>query len=327
VYGINNAGQAVGSVGAGSSVCPTVAGCAVIWSDDTPSALGAVKGAYGSEAYAINNTGQVVGIAIVRKSSSSLDEAVIWNSGTPTVLPAPGSQYEQSYANSINDAGEVVGSAVESGDTGEIPVEWNGLTPTVLSMASGCTGNSGASAVNSNSLVVGATECGTDQPVQEAVVWHGTIATLLPEVKSRHAPSGKALAVNDSGLVVGTANNSASDAYATAWQGKVVTNLGVLENGNRSAATAVNSQGIIVGQSATVDYSEFHAALWSRVGGQTQDLNALIGTTQASEYLLTDAVGINDSCTIVANGYNKKTGATASFLLTLIDASNCVNGM
>jgi hypothetical protein len=48
----------------------------------------------------------------------------------------------------------------------------------------------------------------------------------------------------------------------------------------------------------------------------------------AKEYVLTAATGINDSCSIVANGYAKKTGATVSvgFLLTPTDSSGCANG-
>jgi uncharacterized membrane protein len=116
---------------------------------------------------------------------------------------------------------------------------------------------------------------------------------------------------------------------ATAWKGTAVTNLGVLKNGIASTATAVNDRGIIVGQSATEGYGPpFHASLWSGVGAETQDLNALISAAEAKEILLTEAVGINDGCTIVANGYYRKNlTVEVAFLLTLIDASSCVNGM
>lgn len=42
VFGINDAGEAVGVTGGGSSVCPTSAGCIVIWRDGAATALGAV---------------------------------------------------------------------------------------------------------------------------------------------------------------------------------------------------------------------------------------------------------------------------------------------
>ena len=326
VYGINNAGEAVGYIGSGSSICSTA--CAVIWVGGTPSALATVPNATGSDATGINNSGQIVGNATIPQSPRSVNAAVIWNNGTPSLLQSPGPQYSQTFANSINDAGEVAGF-VEGASGPGTPVVWNGLTPTVLGIAAGCsTGNSFASGINNNGLVVGQMPC-VNLSVLEAVVWHGTTPTILPEVKSQHAPSGKALAVNNSGLVVGSANNPSSDAYATAWKGTVVTNLGVLKNGIRSTATAVNDLGIIVGESAIESYGPpFHASLWSRVGAETQDLNALISSTEAKEILLTEAVGINDSCTIVANGYFRNDlAAKVAFLLTLIDASSCVNGM
>jgi hypothetical protein len=101
----------------------------------------------------------------------------------------------------------------------------------------------------------------------------------------------------------------------------------VLGTGISSVATAVNDRGIIVGQSATDGYDLFHATLCSRIGAETQELNALISAAQAGEYELSGATGINDSCAIVANVYNKKTHPSSAFSLTLIDASNCVNGL
>jgi uncharacterized membrane protein len=289
VFGINNAGETVGYIGVGSSICST--SCAVTWQGGTPTALAAVQGATDSEATGINNSGQIVGNALVTQSSSSVSVAIIWNNRVPMLLQSPGSEYRQIFGSSINDAGEVAGSAQLPSGAGR-PVVWNGLTPTVLGMASGCTGDSIASGINNNGLVVGLMQCGANVPVDEAVVWHGTTPTVLPEVTSQHAPSGNALAVNNFGLVVGTANNPASEAYATAWKGTVVTNLGLLKNGIESTATAVNDQGIIVGKSATEGYGPpFHASLWSRVGAETQDLNALISAAEAKEILLTEAVG------------------------------------
>ena len=92
-------------------------------------------------------------------------------------------------------------------------------------------------------------------------------------------------------------------------------------------AAAVNNRGIIVGESATEAGAIEHAALWSRVGAAPQDLNSLISAAQATEFELIAATGINDSCTIAVNGRIRKTGAYVALLLTLIDASNCVNGL
>jgi hypothetical protein len=323
VKGINNAGEAVGGAGGGTSICSNE--CAVIWQGGTPTVLGVVPGSSGVQtvALSVNNAGLVAGVMVTMANESS--QAVIWNNGAPTLLPAPSPQYPSTGAASVNDAGQVAGNA--SSNTKSVAIVWNGLTPTVLSPVSGFTGNAYASGINSQGLAVG-TDYFSGSEGGEAVVWHGTTATPLPEIKPNQGTrAGKALAVNGEGLVVGTATNAAGEAEAAAWDGHTVTSMGVLGTGNRSTGTAVNNRGIIVGQSATVDYTVFHAALWTRVGAAPQDLNSLIGATAAAEYVLTGAMGINDSCAIVANGYNKKTGVLEAFLLTLINPSICVNGL
>jgi uncharacterized membrane protein len=324
VYGINDVGEAVGSLNGGSSSCPN--GCAVIWQNGTPTLLGAVTGEIGGTATAINNAGQVAGSVVM---ANETDQAVVWNNGTPTLLPAPGPQYIATTAAAINDGGEVAGSAAASdvGTSGLVAVVWVDLTPTVLSPVSGFAGGTLASGINRNGVVVGANYVNdSGAGAVEAVVWHGTTATLLPLITySQGSPAGKALAINNSGLAVGIASASAGE-LAAAWADGVGTSLGTLDTGHRSTATAANNLGIIVGQSDTVGTDLNHAALWSHIGSAPQDLNSLISVGAALIYTLTGATGINDSCAIVANGYNKKTGAKEAFLLTLIDASSCVNG-
>lgn len=57
------------------------------------------------------------------------------------------------------------------------------------------------------------------------------------------------------------------------------------------------------------------------------DLNSLIDAAAAAKFTLTEAVGINDHCTIVANGYSKRTGTKEAFLLTLTNPSDCGSGL
>jgi probable HAF family extracellular repeat protein len=317
--GINNAGQVVGVTS--GSVCP--AGCAVIWHDGTTTVLGAVEGAIGYGPLSINNAGQVAGTVEVTPNDSF--QAVIWNNGLPTLLPAPGPQYTNTYASSLNDAGVVVGEAAEPSFVGQVPVQWNGLTPTVLAEATGCKFGSYASGINNSGIVVGVTYC----PLTEPGAWRGTTATVLPTVTlsgGGHG-GGKAVAVNDLGLVVGTANNAEGYITAAAWENGVITNLGILSDGGSNTALSVNNRGIIVGEASTEGYHVFHAALWSSVHAAPQDLNSLISTAAAAEFELIEATGINDNCSIVASGYNRETATAEAFLLTLIDASSCVNGL
>ena len=63
--------------------------------------------------------------------------------------------------------------------------------------------------------------------------------------------------------------------------------------------------------SAQISSGVWHAVLWTHKNFKAVDLNTEISEKVAQEVTLTDAVGTNDKCTIVANGYNNKTGAQA----------------
>jgi uncharacterized membrane protein len=311
VSGINEAGEAVGASGEGTSVCPYH--CAVIWNDGTPTVL-AVEGSIEFEALAINNAGQVVGNALMPNATGANYTAVVWNNGTPTLLLGPAPQpYTNTGANAINDAGTVVGYAYQDGVLAINAIEWNGVVPTVLSTEPGCTTyGSEATAINKDGIVVGWNEC----PSYVATVWNGITPTLLS--------GGEALAINDTGLIVGGRGQAGG---ATVWIKGVATSLLPLP-GAVSKATAVNNHGVIVGTAypspTNADESLFAAVLWNSTSASAQDLNDLIGTAEAKKYILTQAVAINDSCTIAVNGYSRKdTSNIIAFLLTPIDPSNC----
>jgi uncharacterized membrane protein len=306
-YGINNAGNVVGVV-CGS----TCAGARpVIWTNGTPTLLGDVAGSTATFATSINNAGQAVGYA-------GGVGAVIWNNGTPTVLPA-NAYATQGVAYSVNDAGQVVGVAAVT------PIEWNGVSPTTLGVLPGLTTSARAYGINNSGLIVGILCCSSGNQTVRAVVWHGTVPTLLPRLVAGTG-SSEAFAVNDSGLVVGEAGpNYWQVELAAAWAGDTVTSLGTLNT--VSSALAVNNRGVIVGQSDTDSAGDYHAVIWSRVGAPIQDLNKLISATAAAEVVLSGAFAINDHCTIVAQGYTRKTNMYQAFLLILNDPTQCVKGL
>jgi uncharacterized membrane protein len=304
--GINNAGEIVGAI-SGSTACPTV--CAVVWQNGVPTPLGVVENASEYTALAINNAGQVAGTAKINLVGiGDQAQAVVWNNGVPTLLPAPDSVHTITFAYGISDAGEVVGGALQPAtflSTGAVPVVWNGTSPTTLGLPAGST-TAYATGANISGLVIGWSQEATDQPI----VWHGTTPTLLPGF-------GEPFAVNNSGLVVGIGMG-----HALAWANKAIITLETIS----SSAVSVNNRGIIVGW--WQKQPQTRAALWTKVGAATQDLNALISATAAQQIVLTGAAGINDHCEIVAYGRAKANPHPAKvFVLTLTDPSLCVNGM
>ena len=321
VNGINELGDSVGTANEGIYPCPS--GCATVWTGKVLETI--YPEAYGSVGYSINNASQVVGYSFTSASATYPLKAVVWNDSKPSFLPSPGPQYTSTIAASINNAGQVVGTAdVGNTGNGSAAVVWDGLSPTVLGLLSGYTAAS-ASGINDSGLIVGYMCC-ADNMEPKAVVWHGTIPALLPTLAPSQAAGSKAVAVNNSGVVVGQANTTVQATHAVGWSQGVVTDLGTL-GGSHSFAKAVNNRGIIVGYSDTAS-GQPHATVWARIGAPPQDLNALITPTASQRVVLTEATGINDSCTIVASGVVRgTTNEHEALVLRLTDSSLCVNGL
>ena len=101
---INERGQIVGMIGSN----------AVVWQNGTAVELGVLPGDATSQASAINNRGQIVGISYTAGFSSS--RAFIWDRGKISELP--GLEGQNTDAFDINERGQAVGSS------GLLPVMW-----------------------------------------------------------------------------------------------------------------------------------------------------------------------------------------------------------
>ena len=104
-FGINNRGQAVGY----SGTC-TTANYAVVWENGAATKLRNL-GTPGGIAYAINNHSQVVGQAV---NSEGTALAAIWQNQAVAALGGLPPGDVASFATSINDQGQVVGSSFSS---------------------------------------------------------------------------------------------------------------------------------------------------------------------------------------------------------------------
>jgi probable HAF family extracellular repeat protein len=131
---VNDAGQVAGisENGAQDTAClaPQVFDYeAVVWGSkkDQIATLPALTGDTVSEAYAINDNGDVVGASgqcIPPGTSSGLLHAVLWRHGKPVALPTLGGTLDNS-GHTINELGGVSGSASLTGNTTLHAVLWN----------------------------------------------------------------------------------------------------------------------------------------------------------------------------------------------------------
>jgi probable HAF family extracellular repeat protein len=266
--------------------------------------LGTLPGgaAGGSEAFAINKTGQVVGWAW----NGSQVDAFLWTPSTPngtigtmidlgTLGGNSTSGLPSSWALAINNASkvQVVGEAFTAGSGYHAFLWTQGGTdgvPSNLQMKDlgtlpGDT-NSTAYGINDAGNVVGATDNGMG--AHHPFLWqNGVMTNLDPN-------GGTATAINDAGQVTGAATE------AVLWQNGQMYDLGNL-GGNSSLGRAINSNGQVAGQSYRRNDDEFHAFSWTPstphgTTGKMTDLGTLkLGGTINNS----DAYGINDAGDVV----------------------------
>lgn len=254
--GINDAGQVAGNY----SVDGTIH--AAVWNRTTMTDLGTPRD-YKSEAYAINNVGQVVGYKQGRESPSmkAWPHAALWNGTTATDLGTLGGDRSEAYA--INDSGQVVGFALTTAGATHATL-WNGTTATDLGTL--CGGTSTAYAINNTGQVVGFAQ--TIAGVFRATLWNGTTASDLGTLIRRtdgvgavdNAGNSEAHAINNAGQVVGSSSyyndrDHTVATHATLWDGATTIDLNsVLDASTVTAgwvlvtADGINDRGVIVGK-------------------------------------------------------------------------------
>ena len=236
--------------------------------------LGTLGGGY-SEARAVNNLGQVVGVSDTPGGGEYDENAFFWENGVMSRLG-------KGVACGVNDLGQVVGSMeIAGGD--RLALVWHNGVMTELPNFEGSTW-SHAMAINDTGQVAGWAR--TSSGHTRACIWGNGLITELGTLGFQNTAYG----INNAGQVVGVAA-AGDDLQAFLWENGLMTGLGL------GGALAVNNLGQIAGWSRTPSGS-MRACLWKN--GAVIDLGTLPNGADSN------AFDINDHCQIV--GWAKTDG-------------------
>jgi probable HAF family extracellular repeat protein len=273
--GLNIDGAAAGTAGETHGTDMSAA----VWDKGGhPSNIGRLPGGDFSEAFGINDNGDVVGSSNVAGALKPFRF-----SGSMVALELPSGD-DSGQANAINNTGAIAGWS--SGAAGQHAVLWSGSGTTVLPGRLGM-----ALAVNRKNIVVGSSQ---DGGMEHAIVWSNGQANDLGTLVGHN--ESRAIDINDTGQVVGYSRGPAGQ-HAFFFDGKSMNDLGVLGGTDYSEASGINNNGAVVGTTDT--NLGKRAFLWTVDKGMV-DLNSLVPSGQ--RVVLTAALAINDRGQILAIG-------------------------
>jgi len=279
IHGINAVGQTVGESGQPHGADTH----AFFWQKQGGMRdLGTLAGGDYSSAFAINDSGLVVGTS----NTSTTMRAFSWtvSGGLVDIGTLPGAADSQAY--SVNNVGQIAGAS------GSHAVIWNAGSVQDLGTLGGTI--SEAHAINSTAQTVGVSQT-TDGSNHAFLFTNGAMQDLgtLPGDSNSRADH-----INDAGMVVGasTGGGGTRAFFWTSTGGMEAINA--LTGGGYSEAFSVNSQGQVVGASGSSLGTR--AFLWTHAAGSV-DLNNIV-TGLPTNVVLTGAFSINDKGEIVAFG-------------------------
>jgi probable HAF family extracellular repeat protein len=262
--------------------------------------LGTFRGGDSVQADAINDSGVVVG------ADGNAGIGFYWNASLHSLPPL--SADNNSAAGAINSLGWIVGQSFNIGGGGQQGTLWVNGVPSLLPVPGMYVDPLG---INTAGSVVGST--GSAVNMQAFLLPAGASSSI--NLGTLGGATASASAINDAGVVVGSAASANGNTRAFVWQSGHMTQLSDL--GLSSGAFCINQQGVAGGFVLRPNFTA-QPALWAANGTRT-DLPALPGFADAEVYGVNQslqAVGDADANAVLWSGGNVQS------LLSLIPSNS-----
>jgi probable HAF family extracellular repeat protein len=324
---------------------------AVLWQDEQITDLGTLPGGHESLAWAVNNRGRVVGFAtngtpdpysyfyfqILGSSTGTQGRAFLWDkqNGLQDLGTLGG---PDAWAGLVNERGQIAGISYTSytananngtcapNAPGQDPFFWERDTGMIdVGTLGGTCGI--ANALNNRGQVAGQSYLAGNLTAH-AFLWQKNGHPQLADLGTLGGDNASALWLNDAEEVIGYADLPPNPSgctglscqhHAFLWRHGAMTDLGSVGSDPCSRALSINSEGQIVGFTASVcGGNATHGFLWEN-GGPAIDLNTLV--PPGSSLALTQPVSINDRGEIAGFGVLSN-GDTHAFLLIPCDENH-----
>lgn len=279
----------------------------------SPSTIGMLAGTVASEAYAINNNGEIVGYS---EDPQGMRLATYWDAqGAMINMHAAINATGSSIPWDINDNGLVVGQApINPG----LPKGFIWHPGTSGQVAGGLQGymSSRNLGVNNSGVIVGSSFFFGDPDDAQRATPDGRGGWDAVQIGPTGYEFTVADAINNDGVAVGytTYNSTTTGWNAVIFDGDSdVIVLGTLDPLDTSEAYGINDNGLVVGQAFDGQGLGLDPRAWVWMNGTMTDLNELLEPGSAFEILL-GATGVNNHNDIV--GFGRLTdGTLAGFVV------------